>query len=142
MSLGLTSCTKSKRNVKCKAREMYLPSQLFRYAFAYAKEKYDIVAILSAKYGLLLPDDAIEPYQLTLKTMNVQQRKKWAEKVMNQIIERIDLSKIKECFFHTGKEYRQFLVPFIEKSGIKCKTPLEGLPIGKQIQWYKQYLDR
>jgi len=142
MSLGLISCTKSKRTVKCKAREMYVPSQLFRAAFAYAKEKYDIVAIPSAKYGLLLPDDEIEPYELTLKTLNAQQRKKWAEKVMNQIKERIGLSNIRECFFHAGKEYRQFLVPFLEKSEVRCNIPLQGLSIGKQIQWYKQHLNR
>jgi len=137
MSLGLISCTKSKANVKCKASEMYMPSQLFRAAFAYTKDKYDIVAILSAKYGLLLPTDEIEPYNTTLKTLNIQQRKKWAEKVMNQIKERIDLSNIKECFIHAGKEYRQYLIPLLEGSGIKCRIPLQGLPIGKQIQWYK-----
>lgn len=127
--------------MRCKASEMYMLSKLFRVALAYAKEEYNIVAILSAKYGLLLPDDEIEPYELTLKTMNPQQRKNWADKVMKQIKERIGLSNIKACFFHAGKEYRQHLIPLLVEAGINCTTPLEGLSIGKQIQWYKQHLN-
>jgi len=47
---------------------------LYRYvAYNYATKNYDAVAILSAKYGLLLLDDEIEPYELTLKTMTGKQ---------------------------------------------------------------------
>jgi hypothetical protein len=46
---------------------MYAPSPLLRAAYRYAVENYDIIAILSAKYGLLLPDNEIESYGLTLK---------------------------------------------------------------------------
>jgi len=137
MRLALVSCAKSKRTVKCKASQMYTPSAIFKHSYQYATRHYDFVAILSAKYGLLLPEDEIEPYNITLKTMTTQQRRQWTEKVINQINEHIGLSKIKECYFHAGKKYRQFLIPFLEKTGIKCRIPLQGLPIGKQIQWYK-----
>jgi hypothetical protein len=116
---------------------MYAPSPLFRAAYSYATKNYDAVAILSAKYGLLLPDDEIEPYELTLKNMTDQQRKLWAEKVVNQLEKRIGLQKIKECYFHTGKEYREHLIPLLEDAGIKCHVPLKGLSIGKQMRWYK-----
>lgn len=56
-SLGLISCTKSKQNYPCNASAMYQASDLFRKAYSYATKNYDVVAILSAKYGLLLPDD-------------------------------------------------------------------------------------
>jgi hypothetical protein len=115
---------------------MYAPSPLFRAAYNYATKNYDAVAILSAKYGLLLPDDEIEPYELTLKNMTKQERKKWAEKVADQLKERTGLQKISECFFHAGKEYREFLIPILENLGIKCRIPLKGLSIGKQLQWY------
>lgn len=136
MRLGLVSCTKKKQNFKCKAAEMYMPSALFKGAYQYAVKTYDIVAILSAKYGLLMPEDEIEPYNVTLKTMNARQRMEWTEKVFAQIRERIGLQKISACFFHAGKEYREFLIPILEKSGIKCDIPLKGLSIGKQLQWY------
>ena len=72
-SLGLISCTKSKQSYSCRASEMYQASDLFRKAYSYATENYDFVAILSAKYGLLFPDDKIEPYDLTLNDMSSQQ---------------------------------------------------------------------
>ncbi len=37
--------------------------------------KYDDVAILSAKYGLLLPGDKIEPYDKTLNDMSIKEKK-------------------------------------------------------------------
>jgi len=67
-SLGLVSCASSKQDYPCKASEMYSASDFFRKAYSYATKNYDFVAILSAKYGLLFPDDKIEPYDLTLKS--------------------------------------------------------------------------
>lgn len=138
-SLGLISCTKSKQDYPCKASEMYQASALFRKAYSYATKNYDFVAILSAKYGLLFPDDKIEPYDLTLNTMKSQQRKKWAEKVFNQMKTRMGLREFDGIFFHAGKKYREHLIPKLENMGINCETPLENLGIGKQKAWYKEH---
>ena len=138
MDLGFISCTKSKRDYPCKTSEMYSVSSLFRKSYAYAKEHYDQIAILSAKYGLLLSDDQIEPYDLTLKNMPIIQRKEWADTVFHQIMMRLKLDQIKRVFFHTGKEYREYLIPKLEKLGIQCNIPLEGLSYGKQLAWYNQ----
>jgi len=81
MDLGLVSCTKSKRTYCCRAREMYSVSALFTKTFSYVAKNYDLVGILSAKYGFLLPQDIIEPYELTLKNMGRSQRVEWADKV-------------------------------------------------------------
>jgi cytoplasmic iron level regulating protein YaaA (DUF328/UPF0246 family) len=82
---------------------MYSASNLFRKAYAYATKNYDFVAILSAKYGLLFPDDEIEPYDLTLNTMKSQQRKDWAKKVFTQMKNRLKLNDFDKIFFHAGK---------------------------------------
>jgi len=60
-----------------------------RVSARYAVKEYDFVAILRAKYGLLFPDEKIEPYNLTLNGMNSEEVKKWSEKVFNPI---------KKCF--------------------------------------------
>jgi len=138
MDLGLVSCTKSKRIHRCRAREMYSVSVLFRKAFSYATENYDLVGILSAKYGFLLPDDIIEPYELTLKKMERRQRLEWADRVFRQLQERLELNGIERAFFHVGKEYREFLIPKMEGIGIGCFVPLEGLSFGRQLAWYKR----
>lgn len=136
-TLGLISCTKSKQDYPCKASEMYQPSDLFRKAYAYAVRNYDFVAILSAKYGLLFPDDKIEPYDLTLNNMKSQQRKEWAEKVFNQMQNRLKLENYK-VFFHAGKKYREYIIPKLRRIGIQCTVPLKNLGIGKQLAWYNK----
>jgi len=138
-SLGLISCTKRKQNYQCKASEMYWASDLFRKAYAYAVKKYDFVVILSAKYGLLFPDDKIEPYNLTLNDMGSSEVKEWAEKVFRQMNNRLQLRDFDEAFFHSGERYRQFLISKLEGIGIRCEVPLGNLAIGKQKAWYKEH---
>ena len=138
-TLGLISCTKSKRNYPCKASEMYQASDLFRKAYSYATKNYDFVAILSGQYGLLFSDDKIEPYDLTLNGMNSQHRKQWAEKVFDQMKSRLRLEDFDKVFFHAGKKYREQLISKLENIGVQCEVPLEGLGIGKQKAWYKEH---
>lgn len=118
---------------------MYSASDLFRKAYLCAVKKYDFVAILSAKYGLLFPDQKIEPYDLTLNDMSSKETEGWSEKVFNQMKTRLDLKEFDKVFFHTGKKYRQNLIPKLEKIGIKCEVPLKNLGIGKQKAWYKEH---
>jgi len=138
-SLGLVPCASLKQEYPCKASEMYSASDFFRKAYSYATKNYDFVAILSAKYGLLFPDDKIEPYDLTLNDMKSQQRKEWAEILFNQMKSRLRLEDFDKVFFHAGKKYRQYLIPKLENIGIECEVPLEHLGIGKQKAWYKEH---
>ena len=118
---------------------MYSASDLFRKAYSYATKNYDFIAILSAKYGLLFPDDKIEPYNLTLNDMNSRQRKQWTETVFRQMRSRLKLEDFDKVFFHAGKMYREQLIPKLEEIGNKCETPLKHLGIGKQKAWYKEH---
>lgn len=118
---------------------MYSASDLFRKAYSYAVKNYDFVAILSAKYGLLFPDDKIEPYNLTLNDMSFEEVKEWAEKLFNQMKNRLNLEEFDKVFFHTGEKYRRHLIPKLEQMGIKCEVPLKNLGIGKQKAWYKEH---
>jgi len=117
---------------------MYSASDLFKKAYSYAVRNYNFVAILSAKYGLLLPEDKIDPYDLTLNDMDSSDRKEWADKVFKQMKTRLGLKDFTTVFFHTGKKYREHLIPKLKKVGIDCEAPLKNLRIGKQKAWYKK----
>jgi hypothetical protein len=117
---------------------MYSASDLFTKAYSYATKKYDSVAILSAKHGLLLPDEEIQPYDLTLNNMSSDEVKAWSEKVFSQMKCKLNLSDFGRACFHTGNRYRKYLIPKLETMGIKCEVPLKNLGIGKQLAWYKQ----
>lgn len=138
-SLCLISCTRRKRNHPCKAFEMYSASALFRKAYAYCIKKYDDVAILSAKYGFLLPEDEIEPYNKTLNDMSVEERKAWSEKAFKQMQTRLNIEDYDKLFFHAGRKYREYLIPKMERAGLRCEVPLGNMPIGKQLAWYKAH---
>jgi len=74
MKITLISCTKSKRNYPCQAKDMYSPSSLFKYSYEYAKQVADKVYILSAQYGLLDENASIVTYERTLNGKTSEQK--------------------------------------------------------------------
>lgn len=132
----LISCSKSKRTYKCKAREMYDKSDLFRKSWEYATlQKPDRIYILSAKYFLLDPEQVIEPYKVTLsyvskkerlknpdlKILNKEERKNWYTQIINQLNQ---VSDIKKDYFIilAGKRYIEGFIDQI----LNKECPLDG----------------
>ncbi len=69
----LIACVSKKGEIATKAKDLYI-SQLFKSSYRYGKGlKPDNTFILSALYGLLDPEQIIEPYNVTLS--NVPKRK-------------------------------------------------------------------
>ena len=129
----LVSCVKSKRDHRCRAGDMYT-SALFQKMMAYAESlKPKRIFILSAKYGLLTPDDVIEPYEQTLKKMKTAERRSWAQKVISALRQCCDLEE-DQFVFLAGEAYRENLVPHIRHYTV----PMEGLAFGRQLQWLER----
>jgi hypothetical protein len=95
----------------------------------------DGIFILSAKHGLLPPEEEIEPYDLTLNRMSAVDRRTWAERVLRKLAEVGDLEEDRFTFL-AGSRYREHLLPRIRHGHI----PMEGLPIGKQLKFLKEAL--
>ncbi len=131
----LISCVSQKLDRKSKAKDLYV-STLFKKNMAYAKTlNPDKIYILSAKYGLLGLEDEIEPYNVTLNTMKVAEKKVWAEKVMSQL-EKVESIEDRKFVFLAGNNYRKYLMPNLSHT----EVPMEGLPIGKQLQFLTEKL--
>jgi hypothetical protein len=129
----LISCVKSKQRTACRAGDLYI-SPLFKKMAAYAESlRPDKIFILSAEYGLVAPDDVIAPYEKTLNEMNAGQRRIWAQDVLADLEKAADLGR-DEFVFLAGKPYREDLMPHMKH----CSVPMEGLPIGRQLQWLKK----
>jgi hypothetical protein len=128
----MLSCVKSKRGQRCRAGDMYT-SPLFQKMMVYAESlSPKRIFILSAKYGLISPDELIEPYEQTLKKMKAPERQQWAEKVLIALRQNSDLD-FDEFVFLAGKPYRQYLLAHIRHYTV----PMEGLAFGKQLQWLR-----
>ena len=131
----LISCVSKKQKLshKSKAKDLYV-SALFKYNYQYAQLlKPDRIFILSAKYGLIDPDDEIEPYDETLNTKSRNEIREWSLKILSDLNQKTNL-KEDEFIFLTGKNYRMFLIPKIKN----YEVPLEGLTIGKQLSFLKK----
>jgi hypothetical protein len=132
--IALVSCVKSKRAAASPARELYT-SQLFRSLRAYAEAHADAWYILSAEHGILRPDDVIAPYEKTLTSMPKSDRVAWAGRVQPQLLEILPSGA--EVILLAGSRYREGIEHFLRQHGFSVSIPMEGLGIGKQLQWLK-----
>lgn len=132
--VALVSCVKSKQSKPARAADLYV-STLFKGLRAYAEDVADEWYILSAEHGLLDPDHVIDPYEKTLNTASVEERRLWAADVQQDLLE--VLKPGSEVMILAGQRYREYLVPFLRACGFGVSVPLEGLSFGKQLQWLK-----
>lgn len=134
-SIVLISCVSKKLDTSARASDLYI-SPLFRLNWAYANQLLpDAIFILSAKYGLVSPVQVIEPYNVTLNNMSSQEVKDWAECVLGQLSNHADLNR-DHFIFLAGQKYRKYLIRAMRSHEI----PMQGLSIGKQLQYLKRHI--
>jgi hypothetical protein len=128
----LVSCASTKLQEPARAEDLYV-SPLFVKAKKLAQLSADKWFILSAKHMLLDPHRRIKPYDKTLLLMPKEQRRKWANQVAREL--RSKTSPKDHVVILAGEAYRQYLVPELKEMGYSVQTPVEGLSIGRQLQW-------
>jgi cytoplasmic iron level regulating protein YaaA (DUF328/UPF0246 family) len=106
--LVITECSKKKlgytSSIKAPAKQMY-QGRLFKAVKNYCEKMGFDYLIISAKYGLLHPDDVIEGYDMVLKT------KRDIERIRPQVEEKLKptLEKYEKIIVIAGKLYREVL---------------------------------
>lgn len=130
----VVACVASKAEPACKAQDLYT-SQWFKAARAYVEAKMgprDTWLIVSAKHGVLLPDQVVAPYDATLNRMSAKQRRAWGDSVSDE------LSAIFPRYVRVellaGEHYREALAPWTRNH--RTATPLRGLGIGEQLGYF------
>lgn len=131
VKIALVGCVKTKRPSASRAEDLYT-SPLFRALREFAIKNADAWYILSAEYGLLRPNQVVEPYERTLNKMKKPERAEWGNRVQAQLS--ASLPPTADVIFLAGTRYREALVPFLRRSGHAVSIPLEGLPLGRQLQ--------
>lgn len=135
--IGLVACVGEKKRKATFAHDLYT-SPLFVKSKAYVELSCDNWFILSAKYGLVNPNDVIEPYDETLNAKTLAERKDWANKVLHQLLG--ILKKEDTITILAGNKYREFIEIELKKYVSSIYIPLQGLGIGKQMQWLSKKL--
>jgi hypothetical protein len=133
--LVLVACVAAKQAAPAPARELYI-SDWFRKARRHVESAGVRWSILSAQYGLVRPTEVLNPYERTLNTMSVSDRRAWAASVWSEI--ESQLSGTRRVVFFAGQRYREFLVERLGELGVQVDIPLEGLRIGEQLSWFSR----
>ena len=135
--LFLVSCVKTKGPVKAAAMDLYT-SAWFRKARACVEKTGSPWRILSAQYGLVHPEEEIWPYEKTLNTMRVKERRAWAERVLAGLWPCLD--GVDTVVFFAGQRYREFLEQKLRERGLAVCVPMSSLRFGPQLAWLKAFL--
>ena len=127
--LYLIACAKRKRGTRAAARDLYL-SASFKKARACVERTGRPWAILSARHGLLWPDDIIGPYE---KMLGRGESRAWSEKVLAAL--EPHLEGVSSVVFLAGAIYRHHIADNLRERGIRVIVPMEGLRQGEQAAW-------
>lgn len=119
--LIITSCTKSKRgydeSVSSPAKDMY-QGDLFKKVKSYSEAMGFDYVIISAKYGVLHPADAINGYEMQLRTrLDVEKIRPEVEQKLRNI-----LSPYDRIVVIAGENYRRVLVNLLDDRFVFIKT--------------------
>ena len=102
----------------------------------YAKMNAEEWLILSAKHGVLKPDEVVHPYERTLNRLPKLERLAWADKVQRRLLKLLPAGALITVL--AGVRYRENLVPFLRNHGFPVSVPMEGLKFGFQLRWLKK----
>jgi len=139
--LVITGCTKEKlgynASTKAPAKQMY-QGRLFKTVRRFCETMNFDYIIVSAKYGLLFPDDVIEGYETQLKNKeDVSKIQPFVEKRLVPLLRNYD-----KIVVIAGKLYRKVLsnlwnerFSFVKGKGYAdlCKIVKEAIPKGKSL---------
>lgn len=116
----LIQCTNSKREGTHPARDLYDDSRYFRRMRAWAEAKDQPWFILSAKHGILHPDDEVSDYDA--RGLSDEQVGEIAAELVEMGFESVDIT--------AGMDYTDPLVPELERRGVDVVNHFAGKRIG------------
>lgn len=131
----LLGCVQTKLDEPAAAGDLFT-SPLFRARKAYARQTRRRWYVLSSHYGLLHPDQEVEPYDLPMAARPVAERRAWAEHVAEQLAEEFPRLKGVGFEIHAGASYVDVLDPELTERGATVVAPLRGLGLGRSLAWY------
>jgi hypothetical protein len=137
MKIGLVGCCYLKSYHATQAQYLY-QSNLFLKSRDYIKQNCQSWMILSAKHGLVMPTEILEPYNKTLTDLRRSKRMEWADEVwvnLEKVVKKGD-----EILILAGRLYWEFLITKLMNHGCQVEIPFRHLQIGQQLHWLDEHL--
>jgi hypothetical protein len=129
----LLGCGKTKVSRRAKARELYL-GPLFRRSLQYADLASDEAYVLSALHGLVSLDDELDPYDFVMKDRPVDDRERWARRVVSDLEARLPKLPLRVVCL-AGAAYADPLFRPLAERGVVLERPLAHFGVGERLRW-------
>jgi len=138
--VAIISCCKVKMERPAPAKNFYC-SQLFTATRRYVEREIqrgnlDGWFVLSAKHGLIEPEQIVEPYDVTLAKMSSAAKVVWSDQVVADIRRRWKHPELCRFSVFAGMLYAQ---PFNHFP--RTVFPLAGEGIGDRLKFFKQQFE-
>ncbi len=137
-TICLVSGSKSQLKTRALAGRLYT-STLFQRASRYAMQKCDRWFVLSARHGLVAPDEVLDPYKITFNDLSDQERFEWAQNVMKFLL-RERITAHDTVIILASAVVREYLVPVLKGRRFHVEIPIQGMNAVEQMQWLEQQL--
>lgn len=132
--VAIITCGLKKKKVAAPAQDFYTGTS-FRVYCTYVSENFKNWVILSAKYGMVLPSQVLEPYDTYIKDLSAEDKRI----LMNRFI-----CSLKDTFPKAGKfiffvsdAYKKAILEVISGYNISVEFPFEGLRFGQKLQFMR-----
>lgn len=146
--VALVGCGKSKVSWPARARDLYVGNLFVATRGHVEAAGYDVWYILSARYGLVHPDQIVEPYEATMDGKTVAQLTAWVSKVdvafrcINPGYGKWTLRGGRLVVdIYAGKDYADPLVACWQGFSWEINRPFAGLQMGERLGWLKDRRD-
>lgn len=139
--LVLVGCVKKKLDVPAPAKDLYV-STLFRKERTYAEKSGVPWFVLSARHGLVDPEQFLEPYDLRLSNTSRTYRGCWGARVVDQLRETAGPLDGRTIELHAGSAYTDAIRDLLIAEGATVIEPLAGLRMGARLAWYGSPFER
>jgi len=137
-TIVLVGCSAAKAAGPRPARDLYL-SHMFFLARAYAERHGDQWFILSAQYGLVEPDERLEPYDRRLQDLDRADRREWGEVIADELGRRTQRGD--RLIVLAGRSYVDPWRDLVGRTlALTVEEPLAGLGVGQRLHWLKAAL--
>jgi uncharacterized HhH-GPD family protein len=134
--LLLIGCVETKLGHPAPAQDLYV-SPLWQKRRRYAEESEMSWRILSAEYGLVDPEQVIEPYDRYLGSQPSGYRTEWSQQTAEQVLNELQKLGLSVVEVHAGSDYLENgLISRLEDAGVKVVWPLRGHRFGEHLAWY------
>ncbi|MGH2487333.1 MAG: DUF6884 domain-containing protein [Ktedonobacterales bacterium] len=137
--IGLVVAPGRQRAGVMRASESYSRSPLFRRACDYCQRGRDEWHILSARHGLLSPQQVIGADELAFSILSPDERREWARRTATQLVARCERSGEDIVFVLYGP--RQY-VRLLQRAApcLRFELPLAGVTARERARWFDERL--